>query len=79
MSKQKLIVHKRIASAGYEVTDETVNQIINECSKLAQKECKSRHDRGGKVILRELCNRNLTMISNRTCIRKRDAYNSLSL
>ena len=30
--------------------DETINHIISECSKLAQKEYKTRHDRGGKVI-----------------------------
>ena len=30
--------------------DETINHIISECSKLAQKECKTRHDWVGKVI-----------------------------
>ena len=30
--------------------DETINHIINECSKLAQKEYKTRHDWLGKVI-----------------------------
>ena len=30
--------------------DETINNIINECSKLAQKEYKTRHDWVGKVI-----------------------------
>ena len=35
--------------------DETVNQIINECSKLAQKEFKNKHDWVGKVIHWELC------------------------
>ena len=30
--------------------DETVNHIISECSKLTQKEYKSRHDWVGKVI-----------------------------
>ena len=29
--------------------DETINHIISECSKLAQKECKTRHDWVGKV------------------------------
>ena len=35
--------------------DETINHIISECSKLAQKECKARHDWVGKVIHREMC------------------------
>ena len=30
--------------------DETINHIINECCKLAQKEYKTRHDLVGKVI-----------------------------
>ena len=34
--------------------DETFNHMISECSKLAQMEYKSRHDRVGKVIHREL-------------------------
>ena len=35
--------------------DETINHIISECSKLAQKECKTRHDWVGKVIHWEMC------------------------
>ena len=35
----------------------TVNHIISECSKLTQKEFKTRHDRVGKVIHWELCKR----------------------
>ena len=35
--------------------DETVNHIISECSNLAQKEYKSRHNWVGKVIHLELC------------------------
>ena len=35
--------------------DETINHIIIECSKLAQKEYKARHDWVGKVIHREMC------------------------
>ena len=31
------------------------NNIISECSKLAQKEYKTRHDRVGKVIQWEMC------------------------
>ena len=37
------------------MTDETTNHIISECSKLAQKEYKTRVDWVGKVIHRELC------------------------
>ena len=35
--------------------DETINHIISECSKLAQKEYKARHDWVGKVIPWEMC------------------------
>ena len=35
--------------------DETINHIISECSKLAQKEYKPRHDWVGKVIHWEMC------------------------
>ena len=35
--------------------DETINHIINECSKLAQKEYKARQDWAGKVIHWEMC------------------------
>ena len=35
--------------------DETINHIIIECSKLAQKEYKARHDWMGKVIHWEMC------------------------
>ena len=35
--------------------DETINQIISECSKIAQKEYKSRHDRMGKGIHWDMC------------------------
>ena len=35
--------------------DETINHIISKCSKLAQKEYKTRHDWVGKVIHREMC------------------------
>ena len=35
--------------------DETINHIISECCKLAQKEYKTREDWVGKVIHRELC------------------------
>ena len=35
--------------------DKTINHIISECSKLAQKEYKARHDWVGKVIYWEMC------------------------
>ena len=35
--------------------DKTINHIISECSKLAQKENKARHDWVGKVIHLEMC------------------------
>ena len=35
--------------------DETINHIISECSKLVQKEYKTRHDWVGKVIHGEMC------------------------
>ena len=35
--------------------DETINHIISECSKLAQKKYKTRHDWMGKVIHWEMC------------------------
>ena len=37
--------------------DETINYIISKCSKLAQKECKTRYDWVRKVIPLELCKR----------------------
>ena len=37
--------------------DETINHIISECSKLAQKEYKARHDWVSKVIHWEMCKR----------------------
>ena len=35
--------------------DETINHIISECSRLAQREHKTRHDRVRKKIHLELC------------------------
>ena len=35
--------------------DETINHIISECGKLAQKEYKARHDWVGKVVYWEMC------------------------
>ena len=37
--------------------DETINLIISECSKLVQKEYKTKHDEWGKVIYRKWCKR----------------------
>ena len=51
----KLTVCNRITSADYVVIDKNINHIISKCSKLAQKEYKSRHDWVGKVIHWELC------------------------
>ena len=52
-SKQKLIIHRTI-SVGDMLIDKMVNH-IRECSKLAQKECKTREV--GEVIHWELYNR----------------------
>ena len=35
--------------------DETINHIISKCSKLAQREYKTRHDCVGKVIIWKMC------------------------
>ena len=35
--------------------DETINYIISECSKFAEKENKTRHDQVGKLIHWEMC------------------------
>ena len=35
--------------------DETINQMISECCKLAQKEFKTRHDWVVKMVHKELC------------------------
>ena len=56
MSKQKLIIRNWIASVGYFVKGEMVNQ-ISEYSKLAQKEYKTWHDWVWKSIKWELFNR----------------------
>ena len=41
----------------YGDTEETVNHLIAECSKLVQKDYKTKHDWLGKVIHWELCKR----------------------
>ena len=56
--------------------DETVNHIVSECSKIAQKEYKSMPDWVGKVIHRELCKRlkfdlaDMLYTQSRICPRK---------
>ena len=64
--------------------DETVNHIISECSKLAQKEHKSRQDWVGKGIQWELClkieiwpNYRMVYVQDRIRPRAWDALNSL--
>ena len=39
----------------YSDKDKTINQIISDCSKVAQMEYKTRHEWMGKVISLELC------------------------
>ena len=44
ISKGKLIIRNRLTSVGYqEKKDETVDHMITECNKLAQKKCKTRY------------------------------------
>ena len=52
-----MIMQRRIASSRYDETNETVNNILSECSKLAQKEYKSRYDWARKKINWELYKR----------------------
>ena len=47
--------HQKSKCRLYSDRDETINHIISKCSKLTQKEYKTRHDWVGKVIHRELC------------------------
>ena len=48
------IIRNRIASVDFCDEDETSNH-VSECSKIVQKEYKTKHDRVGRVIHRELC------------------------
>ena len=50
ISKRKIIIRNRIASVVYVATDESVNEILTECSKLVLKECKTRHNWVGKRL-----------------------------
>ena len=72
-SKCRLYVHR----------DETINQIISECSKLAQKESKTKHDWVGKVIHWEMGkkikfdNTNKCYMLNQAPVQENDARNLL--
>ena len=58
--------------------DETVNHIISKCSKLAQKECKNKHDWGGEGNPLEIVQKNeISQYWQMVCPRKWDASNSL--
>ena len=50
------------------MTDETINHIISECSKLAQKEYQTRHDWVGKVIHWEMRKKFKFDHSNKWCM-----------
>ena len=45
--------------------DETINHIISECGKLAQKDYKTKHDWVGKVIHGELCKKSTFDLMNK--------------
>ena len=53
MSNQDAKKKKKIADVDY--WDETIKHIISECSKLALREYKTRHDWVGNLIHWELC------------------------
>ena len=63
--------------------DETINYIIRECSKLAQKEIKNRHDLVDKVIHWELCQKfkfghtNKWYMLNPTSVQENDTHKPL--
>ena len=60
--------------------DETINHIISECSKLAQKDNKTRHDWVGKVIHWEMCKKckfdytNKWYVHNSAAVMENDTY-----
>ena len=45
-----LIVAPQNQSIRTNLVDEKINHIVSGCSKLAQKECKRRHDNLGKIV-----------------------------
>ena len=63
--------------------DETINHIISECSKLAQKEYKARHDWVDKGIHWEMCKKlkfdqtNKYYMHNPAPVRENDTYKHL--
>ena len=75
----------KTANVGYVVRDETINHIISEWSKLAQKEYKTRHDWVGKVIYCELCKKlksdhtNKWYMHNPTSVLQNDTHNSFGI
>ena len=64
-------------------SDETINHIISECSKLAQKEYKTRHDCVGKVNRWEMCKKflfdhtNKWYMQNRTPVQENNRHKLL--
>ena len=66
-----------------ECRDETINHIISKCSKLAQKEYKSRHDWVDKVIHWRLCKKfkfdhtNKSYMYNPTSVLEKDTHKLL--
>ena len=63
--------------------DETINHIISECSKLALKEYKTRHNWVGKVIHKEMCKKfkfddaNKWSMHNPTRVQENDTHKLL--
>ena len=63
--------------------DETIKDMISECSKVAQKECKTRHDWVGKVIHWEMCRKfkfdhtNKWYMHNRAPVLEKDTHKIL--
>ena len=55
MLKGQLIMLNKITSDGYVKKKIKALTIISECSKLAQKECKTRHNKVRKIFHLELC------------------------
>ena len=55
MKNSKRVNNKNNNKKKNDDRDETINHIISDCSKLAQKKYKARHDWAGKVIHWEMC------------------------
>ena len=45
--------------------DETINHLLSECSKMAQKECKRRHDWMGERIHWDVCKKNKIQVKEK--------------